>query len=184
MSAITDYSQPKARATKKPSYLDLLDNADQHRIRADLSTFFGPRADTFLDTYEKMRSAAGPRRATPRTWSWPVFFGSFTWFFYRKMYAYGAMLIFLPLIFGYLFGSAGSTTSILFAMWAKGFYVKYGLERISKADKLGLTGTERTDYLQRAGGVSLAAGIFASLIYVSMLAVLLLAIIARHKTGH
>ena len=100
------------------------------------------------------------------------------------MYAYGAMLIFLPLIFGYLFGSAGSTTSILFAMWAKGFYVKYGLERISKADKLGLTGTERTDYLQRAGGVSLAAGIFASLIYVSMLAVLLLAIIARHKTGH
>jgi hypothetical protein len=121
---------------------------------------------------------------TPRTWCWPVFFGSFTWFFYRKMYAYGAMLIFLPLVFGYLFGSVGGSTSLLFAVWAKGWYVKYALERITKADKLGLTGTERTDYLQRAGGVSLTAGIFAGLIYAFILVVVVLAIAGRHHAHH
>jgi hypothetical protein len=184
MSAVVDYGAAKARTTKTPSYSYLLDDVDQERVRADLSTFFGPRADTFLDTYEKMRSASGARRTTPRTWSWPVFLGSFTWFFYRKMYTYGAMLIFLPLVFGYLFGSAGGSTSILFAVWAKGLYVKYGLERIAKADKLGLTGAERADYLQRAGGVSLPAGIFAGLIYACFLALLILAFTVRRKAGH
>jgi hypothetical protein len=184
MSAIVDNAEAQPRARKKPSYSDLFDAADQERIHTDLSTFFGPRPDPFLHTYEKMRSAAGARRVTPRTWCWPVFFGSFTWFFYRKMYAYGAMLIFLPLVFGYLFGSVGGSTSLLFAVWAKGWYVKYALERITKADKLGLTGTERTDYLQRAGGVSLTAGIFAGLIYAFILVVVVLAIAGRHHAHH
>ena len=59
-----------------------------------------------------MRTSTGTRRASPRSWSWPVFLGSFTWFFYRKMYAFGAALIFLPVLFSYLFGSAGASTWI------------------------------------------------------------------------
>ena len=105
MSVIADSSAPRGR---KPSYLDLMDEVDQRRVRADLATFFGPRAEVFLDTYEKMRSATGMRRRSPKTWSWPVFLGSFTWFFYRKMYAYGAMIIILPIVLGYLIGSAGN----------------------------------------------------------------------------
>jgi hypothetical protein len=131
-----------------------------------------------------MRSATGTRRATPRAWSWPVFFGSFTWFFYRKMYLYGAMLIFLPIIFAYLFGSAGGSVPIIFAVWAKGWYVRAGLERIIKADRLGLTDAERSDYLQRAGGVSVPAGIFAGFVYACLLALVIFAFIARRNIGH
>jgi hypothetical protein len=181
MSVIADNSGPRAR---KPSYLDLMDEVDQRRVRADLATFFGPRADVFLDTYEKMRSATGMRRRSPKTWSWPVFLGSFTWFFYRKMYAYGAMIIILPLVLGYLIGSAGSALPILFAVWAKGWYVNIALSRIAKADKLGLIGMERTDYLQQAGGVSLPAGIFAGLIYATLLTLVIFAAAIKHKVGH
>jgi hypothetical protein len=182
MSVIADNSAPRRR---KASYLDLMDEADQTRVRADLATFFGPRADVFLDTYEIMRSASsGGRRRSPRTWSWPVFFGSFTWLFYRKLYAYGAMTIIMPIVLGYLFGSAGSALPILLAMWAKGWYVSSALNRIAKADKLGLIGTERTDYLQQAGGVSLPAGIFAGLIYATLLALAIFGATMKHKAGH
>jgi hypothetical protein len=100
------------------------------------------------------------------------------------MYAFGAMLIFLPVLFGYLFGSAGGSTWIVFAIWAKGWYVNLGVQRVFKADQLGLTGAERTDYLHRAGGVSLPAGIFAGFIYACLLAIMILAAIGRRHAGH
>jgi hypothetical protein len=181
MTDIADNTESKPRARKAA---ELLDEVDQQRIYADLTTFFGPRAEVFLDTYEKMRSGTGARRTAPKSWSWPVFLGSFTWFFYRKMYAYGAMIIILPIILGYLFGSAGSALPILFAVWAKGWYVTYALHRIIKADTLGLTGAERSDYLQRAGGVSLPAGIFAGLLYAALLALVILAATMDPKAGH
>ena len=80
-------------------------------VRADLATFFGPNAEPYLNVYERMRVAPNGTRS----WSWPVFFGSFTWFFYRKMYGIGAIIIFLPLLATYLFGSASSAMGIIFA---------------------------------------------------------------------
>jgi hypothetical protein len=184
MSFITDYAADKPRPRGKPGYRDLLAAPDQWRIRGDLKTFFGPQADTFLVTYEKMRSATGARRTSPRTWSWPVCLGSFTWFFYRKMYAAGATLIFLPMLFAYLFGTVGGAIWILFTVSAKGWYVHHGLARVFKADQLGLTGAERTDYLRRAGGVSLPAGILAGFVYACLLAIVVLGVIGRHHAGH
>jgi hypothetical protein len=184
MSILADSTAAGPRLQKTPGYRDLFDAADQWRIRADLETFFGPNADAFLATYEKMRMSTGARRSMPRSWNWPVLLGSFTWFFYRKMYAYGAMLIFLLMLFGYLFGSAGWVTWILFASWANGWYVDQAVERVFKADQLGLAGAERIDYLRRAGGVSLPAGIFAGFVYACLLAIMILAVSGRHHAGH
>jgi hypothetical protein len=132
-----------------------------------------------------MRAATGSGRTLPRTWSWPAFLGAFTWFFYRKMYVYGALVIFLPVVLSYLLGAAGgSGPSVLFAMWAKGWYVNSALGRIAKADRLGLSGDERFDYLQRAGGVSWPAGIFAGLIYACGLALVIFAAFAKKHAGH
>jgi hypothetical protein len=183
MSTVVSNGELQPRARKKPSYLDLLDEPDQDRIYDDLAAFFGPNAEKFIEVYEKMRVSTGSRRAMPRIWSWPVFFGYFIWFFYRKMYGYGAMLIFLPVIMGYLVGYGGSSAmGIVFAMWAKGTYVNGALRRVYKADQLGLSGDERHGYLQRAGGISLIAGIFAGLIYAVLLAAAIFA--GVHKAGH
>jgi hypothetical protein len=184
MNSAVDNADPAPRAAKKTSYLQLFDDPDQERVRADLSEFFGPRAEIYLAVYDKMREGPAAKRMVTRSWSWPVFFGAFTWFFYRKMYAYGALLIIAPLILGYLFGGTSSAIGILLAMWAKGWYVNSALSRISKADKLGLTGTERAEYLQRAGGVSLTAGIFAGLIYALVVAAAIFAAVNRHTAGH
>ena len=101
------------------------------------------------------------------------------------MYGAGAVLIFLPMIFGYLFGTAGSGGMIVFAMSAKSWYVRTALGRIAKADEMGLTGADRYDYLQRAGGVSLTGGLLAGFVYACLLMLLIVAIFARrHHIGH
>ena len=113
-----------------------------------------------------------------------MFLGAFTWFFYRKMYLYGAMTIFMPMLLGYLFGGVGGSSGIVFVMWGKTWYVNHALSRIAKADELGLTGTDRADYLQRAGGVSWIAGILAGLVYGFLLLILIAGVMTRHKTHH
>jgi hypothetical protein len=183
MSTIADHGALPSRR-KTPAYAELFDAPDQRRVREDLATFFGPNAQAYLDLYDRMRDAAPRERIKLRTWSWPVFLGSFSWFFYRKMYLYGAMVIFMPIFFGYLFGSASGAISIIFAMWAKNWYVNYALGRIVKADKLGLTGAERADYLQRAGGVSWLAGILGGLLYGFFLLIIIAGVLAGHKARH
>jgi len=182
MSTIVDGIRPRQNNKRTPQQL-LFEAPDQWRVRADLETFFGPGAETYLNAYDKMRAKASGKRAAVRTWSWPVFIGGFTWFFYRKLYVYGAMVIFLPVIFSYLFGSIGGGSFIIFAGGAKTWYVNHALGRIAKADDLGVTGHERTEYLERAGGVSLPAGIFAGIIYGLLIAFVIMAIAVRHKTG-
>ena len=165
MSSAVDNADPKPRTGKKASYLDLVDDPDQERVRADLSEFFGPRAEIYLAMYDKVREAPAAKRTVIRSWSWPVFFGAFTWFFYRKMYAYGALLVIAPVILGYLFGGTQCRDRNSVRDVGEVLVRQLRPEPISKADKLGLTGTERAEYLQKAGGVSLTAGIFAGLIY-------------------
>lgn len=180
MSTIVDSVRSRRNTKRSPQQ----DAADQWRVRADLKTFFGPGADTYLQVYDKMRAADPNRRLSVRTWSWPVFLGAFTWFFYRKLYTYGAMVIFLPVVISYLFGQIGGGMTVIFAMSAKNWYVNHALGRIAKADELALIGSERTEYLERAGGVSLTAGIFAGVIYGLLVALIIFAITTHRKTGH
>jgi hypothetical protein len=120
-----------------------------------------------------------------RTWSWPGFLFGFVWFFYRKMYLVGAITILLPIIIGLLFPSVGTAgTLAAIGASAKAYYVQSALSRIIKADTLGLTGADRTDYLRRAGGVSLVAGVFAGVLYVALFALAIFGIYAKHhKVG-
>ncbi len=171
---------PPRRRSRSPQF----DAPDQYRVRAELATFFGPRADIYLAVYETMRTEKG-YWAAHRSWSWPVFFGSFVWFFYRKMYGAGAMVLFVPMMLSYLVGGSGIGSRVIFAMGAKAWYVNAALTHMAKADRLGLKGSDRYDYLQRAGGVSLPAGLLAGLVYFSVIAILIAAIATRQlHIGH
>jgi Protein of unknown function (DUF2628) len=183
MTSALDYLGPRPRRvergrSKRPP---LFDAPDQYRVRAELATFFGPNADLYVDTYDKMRSEG---KTFTRTWCWPVFFGSFVWFFYRKMYGAAAVVIFVPMLLKYLVGGMGVGSIVFFAMSAKCWYVSAAMARIAKADRLGLKGSERMGYLQRAGGVSLTAGVLAGFVFVGALLFVASAVVARRHIGH
>lgn len=160
---------------RKEKYQALFQEANQERVRADLRTFFGPNADVYLATFDKMRARGGK---FPITWHWIAFFTVFPWFFYRKMYAVGAGLVLLPFAFAFFLGPAPGGSLAATGIIAKGTYVHMGLARILQADALGLSGPERSQYLERAGGVSVVAGTLAAFVFVAMLGIAILAIFA------
>jgi hypothetical protein len=161
------WAELTARGREATAQLLGVQNPEQKR--ADLKTFFGPRADVYLATYEKMLIAQD-RGGFVLTWSWPGFLLGFPWFFYRRMYAIGALLILVPLVIGILFPSASLASMAGIAAYAKYFYVQSALRRTQKADTLGLAGAERADYLHRAGGVSIVAGVLTGLLYAFFIA--------------
>jgi hypothetical protein len=167
---------------KKSIYSSFFQRADQESICEDLAEFFGPRADKYLAVYEKMRSSGNPY---VRGWNWIVFFTTFPWFFYRKMYIWGALFIFLPPLLGYLFGLKGNAgIAAGMSVMGNSQYVLSALSRLKKADMLGLVGEERKNYLRRAGGVSIVAGTLSSVLFAAMLAVVILGVYLRHKSAH
>ena len=131
--------------------------------RADLVTFFGPDSDKYLQVYEKLIA-----KPDSLSFNWPVFGLSFVWFFYRKMYLMGAVFVILPIVMGYVLPFGAQMSGAVFAWFADRAYLWEAKRHIREASDLGLTGDERSDYLRRAGGVSLRAGILAGLFYAGM----------------
>ena len=149
----------------------------QPQVLKDLGDFFGPGSEAFFEVYDKMK--ARKLSGVQIGWNWPVFLFSFVWFFYRKMWIFGASVILLPVILSLLIGSAGlGGGAIIFAMVANSIYVRSALSRILKADALGLTGEARSDYLRRAGGVSPVAGGIAAVLFVLFFAAAIYGILA------
>jgi hypothetical protein len=161
MVTATDRQAPSTGRQGRFAPLFALDR--QAGVTKDLFAFFGPDPDVYLEVYDEMRRPKGP--TAPVTWSWPVFFVGFAWFFYRKLYVWGAALILVPIIADLLFGIAGAgVLAIAAILTAKGTYVRSTLRRIQTADELGLSGDERARYLERAGGVSVVAAVFSGIL--------------------
>jgi Protein of unknown function (DUF2628) len=159
----------------KPTIRDIFERPDQGRVRADLATFFGPQAETYLRIYDKMRANS---KNWVMSWSWSGFLAPIVWLFYRKLYLYGALCIVVPLVLAFVFDlSAGSSIAVVIGMSAKAWYVGAGLQRIAKADELGLLDKERRDYLRRAGGVSTIAGVLVGIAYAAIIVLIIFSIV-------
>lgn len=150
----------------KSTIREIFERPDQGRVRADLAAFFGPHADAYLRVYDKMRESS---KNWVVSWSWPGFFAPIVWLFYRKLYLYGALCLFIPVAIALFFDlSAGSAIAVVIAVSAKTWYVSAGLGRLAEADQLELHGEERSDFLRRTGGVSPTAGWLLGLLHVAI----------------
>jgi hypothetical protein len=160
---------------------DNFEQSDQDRVRADLATFFGPHADSYLRVYDKMRRRSKDWVAS---WSWPSFFAPVPWLFYRKLYLYGALCFAIPVAIGLLFDmTMAGGAAIVIAVSAKAWSVAAGLRRIAAADRLELHGEERRDYLRHMGGVSPAAGWLVGILHIVLLMFILSQILAGALGG-
>jgi hypothetical protein len=168
---------------RKNDVLDLFKGEDQESLRRELAIHFGPRADIFLHTYEKMRAGAlkNSNYFAVLTWCWPAFLISFVWYFYRRLYIFGAIFLLAPIVLALLVGDAGSSGAwASTAILGKPLYVTSALNRIVKANKLGLIGPEREDYIRRSGGVSWVAGIVAGCLFAGLIALAIFAAVDRN----
>ena len=132
----------------------------QAAVAADLAAYFGPNAEIYLHHYARM---VRETKLFPWSWNWAGFLTGYAWFFYRRMNGAAFVLLIMPIILFPLM-QAGTGLGIAIALGgiqSKSLYVHQGFRHILQADRMSLTGDERTWYLRSKGGVSRAAAFFA-----------------------
>lgn len=155
-----------------------------------MAAFIGPGADGYLMHYDRMRRAGGTSSngmmATHRhfrlSWHWPAFILTVPWMFYRKMYTGGIILVALPILLdhllpGSIFLGSGLLVAAIVGFCGKTWYLDHAVGRFAKARRDFSNAAERSVYLERAGGVSLSAGIFGALIQVVTATVIVLGLL-------
>jgi Protein of unknown function (DUF2628) len=145
----------------------------------ETNRFVAVHIASFQRHYEKALSlkATHTRDALPTrlpfvlSWHWPAFLVTVPWMFYRKMYSGGIILVALPVFLdhilpGSLFLGSGLLIAITAGICGKSWYLEHAVRRITKSRRVHDNEDARAAYLERARGVSLAAGIFGALIQI------------------
>jgi hypothetical protein len=148
-----DFAGQKARA------LDLW----QRTSWDEIALFAGPRAESFHGAWEATRAKiASGRGGISFGFCLPALLFGFAWFFYRKMWTAGAMLLVLPAALAFLFGNGGGSAGLAIAvsLFAKSLYVQHAVAKIGALRDAG-AGDEA---IEAAGGTSLPGGIVGGLI--------------------
>jgi len=123
----------------------------------DVAAFIGPRAERFHGAWEATRAKnVEGRGGIAFGFCWPALLFGFAWFLYRKLWAFGLMLLILPVALAWMLESPGGGIGLTVAisLMGKSMYVQHALSRIDaiRADGGG------EEALRAAGGVSLVGG--------------------------
>jgi hypothetical protein len=173
MSSLADRA-----SLRKAKIIEKLDSVSD----AEIVAFTGPNADRFLPAWHDMKDQATGKKRFVWRWCWPAFFFGFAWFLYRRMYAHGAVFLFLPILL-VLFTPVGDTgtssVAAVLAVMAKNFYVGHARNKIHKIKERAASAEEAAAKIVRAGGVSLAGGVIGGFIWIGSVLLAFAPLLAR-----
>lgn len=146
--------------------------AGGERSREDLLRLFaGPNPDKFLADY---RARNGGERKRFNV-VWPAFFFGFVWFFHRKMFGIGVLMLLIPLALALLFPTLADKGSIglgvALAFMGPPAYVWFAQRKITAIEASGLPVEERDRLIREAGGVSWIGSSVGGLLLFALLVV-------------
>jgi hypothetical protein len=140
-----------------------------------LLVYVGRNPEPYAATYRRMVRAG---KASMLSWSWSAFFFTFAWFFYRRMWLIGLVIMGLP---GFLtqFGTEMATgaliaTPFVSALMGKGLYLNRAFRRIYRIDRSPRTEAEKRVAIMDAGGVSYVSGVLGGVLILSVYGVIVL----------
>lgn len=167
---------------KRPSKRQQVAEAWAETDWNDVAIFLGPNADRFLAVWQRTREkllAKGMGNAAG--WSWSAFVFSFAWFFYRKQWAAGVVLIAAPLTIVYFGASAGGGVGvgIVMAIYAQSFLLQDAVLKIARIRSRGGGDAE----IAAAGGVSRIGGLVGGIIWLLSAAAVIASIVLRVHAG-
>ncbi|HEX8527119.1 DUF2628 domain-containing protein [Allosphingosinicella sp.] len=129
----------------------------------ELAAFIGPNAERFEHSWmETRRKIVDGKGGIAASFCWPALLFSFAWFFYRKMWILGGILLAAPAALALLDVNPGASLggALAMALFGKSIYVQHAVGRI--ADIRERRGGDRE--LALAGGVSTLGGAGGGLI--------------------
>ncbi len=139
----------------KKNILELLKPERSNQTRDDLKDFCGKKNDIYLELYDEMSKKPPKKALNTLSFSWGIFFAGPIWFFYRKMRKLGLIYLIIYLSVNYAFDNAGwIINGALMGTLGESLYIKHALAFIAQADKMGLKGQHRQNFLKNKGGTS------------------------------
>jgi hypothetical protein len=135
-----------------------------------LRLFYGRNADKFLAYYYEERDFAIARAGVKKPigvmdrMNYAALFFPIAWYFYRRMYLYGALIVLAPIVIAMLFPSFSTSgnfgIAMALALMSNQVYFYYARQRITRIEKrVDLSPQARDDLIRRAGGVSIFGAI-------------------------
>jgi len=135
----------------------------------DIAAYIGPNAERFRSAWEKQRTLILTKGSGfGWTFCWPALVLSYVWFFYRKQWALGSILLVLPAVITVAYPAAAGGLAgmgIAFGMMAKGFYLLGAVSKITKIRAKLADDAARKTALAAAGGTSKLAGIISGIVF-------------------
>lgn len=127
----------------------------------ELAAFMEPNAESFHGAWEATRAKnVEGRGGIAFGFCWPALLFGFAWFLYRKMWAFGLLLLVLPVALSFMFESPGGPIGLMvaMAMFGKSLYVQHALSRMDRAREGGGAA------VLAAGGVSIPGAVIGGAI--------------------
>ena len=143
---------------------------DMTAAEDDLRLTLGPNGESYLALWRRSR---GSRLGLYGGWSWWGFLTPLPWLLYRKLWAVGAALALLPFLCQAVLGTGAKAGFLLAALvggLGKPMVLERALRKVRQTEALGLAPGDAVERLRRAGGVSLAGGLFGVMLSLSYFA--------------
>jgi hypothetical protein len=139
--------------------------ARQLQRQADLRLFVGANAGTFVRIADAVETRSPARNAI----CWPGFLFPAAWFLYRKMYAYAAITVVLPVFTSLIHVPYVVIQCIAFGFsilggYGKRLYLARARKMIAEIRAAALDEESARETIARAGGVSRAGAVFGALL--------------------
>ena len=166
------------------AHLRFLRDPDQDARRAELEAFVGHNPAPFLKQYDRLRERPEkPGFGAMTSFVAMAFFLGPCWFFYRRMWAWGWVLVVLLIGLGFVPGSSRLGVPVAVALGLLGRYT-YLSQAFGRIEKLrGGAAVADLETLRKAGGVSKWAGWTSAIIYAVVVVLAIVAMFAFLSSG-
>jgi len=141
-----------------PNYNDESRNTDYQRAKIgdDIIQLIGSNSEYYVNKFQTMKT-----EIKKTSWNWPAFLCIGYWFIYRKMYAYGAILVFMTFLLTFTDSILISISELVVAICI-GVYGNY-IYMVNLEDKVQKTANmsqvEKGQYLAKNSDVNLMAAL-------------------------
>lgn len=160
-----------ALSPSKAQYLSLKEE--------DLEAYFGKNTSSYTRYWRFVTNQNQSGTKFGIGWHWPAFFIGFVWFFYRRLYLEGFIILIGTLFFGFLLDVffpniqvPNVIFGIFFASLAKPLALRRAYKKITQIDGLSLDEYQRKKQLENLGGTSYV-GLAVGLLLLAAFAVIL-----------
>jgi len=153
---------------------DEIHDPEAQRDETLFRAYVGDKADKYMLNFKRLKKGD-----TRSGFNIGAFFLGFVWFFYRKMYLAGAVIILIPVVLltvlPDLAGVIASGVGVALALMANTYYVKSVNKNIEQMKALDLPEDELLNRLRAKGGTSKVAGAFGLVVWISIVSLPILA---------